>query len=61
MRLLDKRALEKSISIKSIEKDAFTRRREGKIIEPGERKIETQERCTALRDPLNLPLGSKSF
>lgn len=28
MRLLDKRALEKSVSIKSIEKDAFVGRRE---------------------------------
>lgn len=31
MRLLDKRALEESVSIKSIEKDAFAGRREKKI------------------------------
>lgn len=54
MRLLHKRALEKSASIKSIEKDTFTGR-EGKIMEP-EKNRNAGTGCIALRNPLNLPL-----
>lgn len=61
MRLLDKRALEKSVSIKKHRKeDVFTRRREGKIME-SEKKSKRKCGATALREPLNLPLSSKSF